>query len=191
MKLLKNRAFAAFVLIAAIALSSLYGLSKKPVVEVPDGTAPLNTSINAGYVSPYVVDNAHVLSASTKNSICLYGANWDTWINGILSVVTLKNVEGSISDAAWDWAERLELGANDAIFILDVGGKDYFLLPSRTAFWMPVCTVMCRMGGMMRRCWHCWNSFMCLLPGLATRRTLSLAAAFLECSVLSRRSSRL
>ena len=130
MKLLKNRAFAAFVLIAAIALSSLYGLSKKPVVEVPDGTAPLNTSINAGYVSPYVVDNAHVLSASTKNSICLYGANWDTWINGILSVVTLKNVEGSISDAAWDWAERLELGANDAIFILDVGGKDYFLLPS-------------------------------------------------------------
>ena len=113
MKLLKNRAFAAFVLIAAIALSSLYGLSKKPVVEVPDGTAPLNTSINAGYVSPYVVDNAHVLSASTKNSICLYGANWDTWINGILSVVTLKNVEGSISDAAWDWAERLELAIID------------------------------------------------------------------------------
>lgn len=130
MKLLKNRAFAAFVLIAAIALSSLYGLSKKPAVEVPDGTAPLNTSLNAGYISPYVVDNAHVLSTSTKKSICLYGANWDKWINGILSVVTLKSVDGSISDAAWDWAEQLELGANDAIFILDVGGKDYFLLPS-------------------------------------------------------------
>ena len=130
MKLLKNRAFAAVVLIAAIALSSLYGLSKKPSIEVPDGTAPLNTSISAGYVSPYVVDDARVLSASTEKSICLYGANWDQWINGILSVATLKNVEGDILDAAWDWAERLELGANDAIFILDVGGADYYLLPS-------------------------------------------------------------
>ena len=35
MKLLKNRAFAVAVLIAAIVLSSLYGLSKKPDVEVP------------------------------------------------------------------------------------------------------------------------------------------------------------
>ena len=34
MKLLKNRAFAALVLIAAIALSSLWGLSRKPAVEV-------------------------------------------------------------------------------------------------------------------------------------------------------------
>ena len=41
MKLLKNRAFAALVLIAAIALSSVWGLSRKPAVEVLEGGRPL------------------------------------------------------------------------------------------------------------------------------------------------------
>lgn len=130
MKLLKNRAFAAVVLIAAIVLSSLYGLSKKPAVEVPDGTPPLNTSLSAGYVTPYIADEANVLSASTENTIALYSANWDRQINGILGVVTVKSLDGSIDDAAWTWAERLQLGSNDAIFLLDVGERDYYLLPS-------------------------------------------------------------
>ena len=130
MKLLKNRAIAAVILVAAIALSSLWGLSKKPLVEVPDGAQPLNTNLSAGYLDPYISDGANVLSASTEQTIRLYSANWDKQIGGILGVVTVKSVEGSVEDAAWDWAWQLGLGENDAVLLLDVGGKDYYLLPS-------------------------------------------------------------
>lgn len=130
MKLFKNRAFAAVVLIAAIALSSLYGLGKAPSVEVPDGTPALNTSLSTGYIAPYIVDQANVLSDSTVSTIELYGANWDSLIGGILGVVTVRNVDGSMEDAAWAWAEELQLGENDAIFVLNTGEKDYYLLPS-------------------------------------------------------------
>ena len=58
MKLLKNRGFAVIVLIAAIALSSLYGLSKKPAVEIPEGGAALNENLSTGYLRDYVVDEA-------------------------------------------------------------------------------------------------------------------------------------
>lgn len=130
MKLLKNRAVAAVILIAAIALSSLWGLSKKPSVEVPDGAQPLNTNLSTGYLSPYISDGAGVLSAGTEQTIRLYSANWDKQISGILGVVTVKSVEGSIEDAAWDWAWELGLGENDAILLLDAGGQNYYLLPS-------------------------------------------------------------
>ena len=66
MKLLKNRGFAAIVLIAAIVLSSLYGLSKKPDVEVPDGGVPLDTSISSGHMEQYISDEAKVLSAGMR-----------------------------------------------------------------------------------------------------------------------------
>lgn len=40
MKLLKKKGVAITIMIAAILLSSLYGLSKRPQVEVPEGGGP-------------------------------------------------------------------------------------------------------------------------------------------------------
>ena len=133
MKLLKNRAFAVIVLIAAIALSSLYGLSKKPEVEVPKGAPPLDESVSTSWLDPYILDNAHVLSFRTEKMIGIYSANWDNIFGGILAVVTEDGVSGDLEDAAWDWAERIGedgLGENDAILLLDTGAKDYRLIAS-------------------------------------------------------------
>ncbi len=130
MKLLNNRGFAVCVLIAAIILSSLWGLSRKPDVEVPAGSPPLNTSLRTGHLTPYIADEANVLSAAAEKTILLYNANWDQQLGGILGVVTVRNAEGGVENAAWDWAARLELGADDAILLLDTGAKDYYLLPS-------------------------------------------------------------
>ena len=133
MKLLKNRAFAALVLIAAIALSSLYGLSKKPVVEIPEGAPPLNESVSTGWLDPYILDNAHVLSARTEELTGIYDANWDSMFGGILAVVTEDSVSGGLEDAAWDWAYRIGgdgLGENDAILLIDAGARDYRLVAS-------------------------------------------------------------
>jgi len=133
MKLLKNRAFAVFVLIAAIALSSLYGLSKKPMVEVPEGAAPLDETVSTSYLDPYILDNAHILSFRTEKMIGIYGANWDKMFGGILAVVTEDSVSGDLEDAAWDWAERIGsdgLGENDAILLMDGEARDYRLIAS-------------------------------------------------------------
>ena len=129
MKLLKNRGFAVIVLIAAIALSSLYGLSKKPAVEIPEGGAALNENLSTGYLRDYVVDEANLLSSATEKAILLYDANWDEQLHCILAVVTQRNT-ADVEDAAWDWAERLQLGEDDAILLLDAGARDYRLVAS-------------------------------------------------------------
>lgn len=133
MKLLKNRAVAVIALVAAIVLSSLYGLSKKPDVIVPEGAPALDESVSTGWLSPYILDNANVLSVKTEKLAAIYSANWDNMFGGILAVVTEKSVAGDIEDAAWDWAEDLGpdgLGENDAILLIDAGAKDYRLIAS-------------------------------------------------------------
>ena len=136
MKLLKNKAFAALVLIAAIALSSLYGLSKRPQVEVPEGGAALDDSLSTAYLSAYLVDEAGVLSAGTEKSVLLFNANWDKLSRGILAVVTTRGTAslGGIEEAAWTWAEDLLLGENDAILLIDAGAEDYRLVASGTFY---------------------------------------------------------
>ena len=134
MKLLKNRAFAILVLVAAIALSSLYGLSKKPEAEVPEGGVALNEALSTSYLDPYIIDGAHILSARAEKRIALYDANWDQrMFGGILAVVTQDSVPGNLEDAAWDWAERIGtdgLGENDAILLIDAQAADYRLIAS-------------------------------------------------------------
>lgn len=130
MKLLKNRAVAIIVLIAAIALSSLYGLSKRPAVAIPEGGAALNTNLSTAYVDKYIVDEARALSGSARNTINLYNANWDQLTGSILAVVSVRNAGGDIEDTAWAWADQLQLGEDDAILLLDTGAQDYRLIAS-------------------------------------------------------------
>ncbi|MDE7262518.1 MAG: TPM domain-containing protein, partial [Oscillospiraceae bacterium] len=133
MKLFKNRAVAVIILIAAIALSSLYGLSKAPAVEVPDGGAPLDESISTSYLNPYIIDYAGVLSFRTEKMVAIYDANWDNAFGGILALVTQDGVSGDLEDAAWDLAYTIGqngLGEDDAILLIDAKAKDYRLVAS-------------------------------------------------------------
>lgn len=133
MKLLKNRAFAVLVLIAAIALSSLYGLSKKPAVEVLEGGAPLNEDLSTVGFEWLIVDEANVLSNRTEDTLSIYNANWDKLDGAVMAVVTVHDAGpygSGIEDAAWNWAGELELGENDAILLIDAGRTDAYLLSS-------------------------------------------------------------
>ena len=118
MKLLKKKGVAITIMIAAILLSSLYGLSKRPQVEVPEGGEALNESLSTAAFAPYLVDQADVLSSSQEETINLYNANWDSMVGSILSVVTVDTVTGDMEDAAYGWADSLELGSNDAILLM-------------------------------------------------------------------------
>ena len=133
MKLLKNRAFAALVLIAAIALSSLWGLSRKPAVEVLGGGAPLNENLSTAEFDWLIVDEANVLSNKTENTLSIYNANWDKLTGSVMAVVTTRDAGAygtDIEDVAWNWAGELQLGENDAILFIDAGQTDAWLLSS-------------------------------------------------------------
>ena len=134
MKIFKNKAVAILIMVAAIVLSSLYGLSKRPAVEVPEGGAALDASLSTAAFEQYIVDQAGVLSAKTEKSLSLYNANWDRMAGSIMAVVTVKNTSGGAEDAAWDWADQLQLGVNDAILLLDVGSGDYSVAASGTFY---------------------------------------------------------
>ena len=133
MKILKNRGFAVLVLVAAIALSSLYGLSKKPQVEIPEGGAPLNEDLSTAAFEWLIVDEANVLSGKTEKALSLYNANWDKAAGSVMAVAAVSDAEAygsGIEDAAWNCAERMELGANDAILFIDAGRQDAYLVSS-------------------------------------------------------------
>ena len=133
MKLLKNRAFAALVLIAAIALSTVWGLAKAPKVEVPQGGAPLNENLSTAGFDWLIVDEANVLSNKTENTLSIYNANWNKLTGSVMAVVTTRDAGAygtDIEDAAWNWAGELQLGENDAILFIDAGRTDAWLLSS-------------------------------------------------------------
>ena len=129
MKILKSKPFAIMVMILAIVLASFYGLSSKPSVETPAGGVALNESLPTAYYESYIVDEAKVLSSKTEKSLAIYNANWDNMAGRIMAVVTVKYADNT-EDAAWDWAEALELGADDAILLFNVKEKECMVVAS-------------------------------------------------------------
>ncbi len=130
MKLLKNRGFAIAVMVLAIVLSSLYGLSKKPQVDTPEGGRALDESLSTGTMSHYIKDDAGILSSSTEQTLALYNANWDQWEGCILAVVTVNTVSGDMEEAAYNWALKLGLGEDDAILLMAPGNQNAALVAS-------------------------------------------------------------
>lgn len=129
MKFLKKKGVAVAVLVLAILVSSVIGISKKPVVE--PGIGPeLDETISTAYYETFIVDEAGVLSAKTEKALSVYNANWDNWAGSIMAVVTVDRVGGSMEDAAYSWAYELELGENDAVLLFHTGGKDAYFLTS-------------------------------------------------------------
>ena len=130
MKLFQKKGVAILVMVLAIALASVWGLSHRPVVVTPEGGEALDTSLSTAYYREYIVDNANVLSENTEEALAVYDANWDEWSGSILAVVAEPFVSSTTEEAAWDWADRLKLGENDAILLLDIQGQDAYLLSS-------------------------------------------------------------
>lgn len=130
MKFFQKRSVAVLIMVAAIVLSSLYGRSKAPAPRIPEGGPALDTTLSTAAYRNYIADEANVLSSATEKTLSVYNANWDSWAGSILAVVTVENAPSPLEDAAWNWAEALQLGDNDALLLLDAGGKDAYFLTS-------------------------------------------------------------
>lgn len=133
MKFFQKRGVAVTVMVLCIVASAAWGLHTKPAIEILDGAKALDESLDTSFVTPYIVDEANVLSAKTESAIALYDANWDKMADSILAVVTVKTANG-LDDTAYDYAVDMGLGENDGILLIVTGEKDYRLVASGTFY---------------------------------------------------------
>ena len=129
MKFFQKRGVAIAVLILAILASGAWGLHKAPVVSTPEGGEKLDPSLSAAAFTQYVRDDAGVLSDKTEEAIGLYNANWDKMFGSIMAVVTVQSSD-NLENTAYDYADTMQLGSNDAILVIAKQQQDYYLVAS-------------------------------------------------------------
>ena len=129
MKFFQKRGVAIAVLILAILASGAWGLHKAPVVSTPEGGEKLDPSLSTAAFTQYVRDEADILSDKTDEAVGLYNANWDKMFGSIMAVVTVQSSD-DLENTAYDYAEAMQLGTNDAILLIAKQQQDYYLVAS-------------------------------------------------------------
>ena len=129
MKFFQKRGVAIAVLILAILASGAWGLHKAPVVSTPEGGEKLDSSLSTAAFTQYVRDEADILSDKTEEAVGLYNANWDKMFGSIMAVVTVQSSD-DLENTAYDYAEAMQLGTNDAILLIAKQQQDYYLVAS-------------------------------------------------------------
>ena len=129
MKFFQKRGVAIVVLILAIVASSAWGLHKTPAVSTPEGGEKLDPSLSTAAFTQYVRDEADILSDKTEEAVGLYNANWDKMFGSIMAVVTVQSSD-NLENTAYDYADTMQLGSNDAILVIAKQQQDYYLVAS-------------------------------------------------------------
>ena len=129
MKFFQKRGVAIVVLILAIVASSAWGLHKAPAVSTPEGGEKLDPSLSTAAFTQYVRDEADILSDKTEEAVGLYNANWDKMFGSIMAVVTVQSSD-NLENTAYDYADTMQLGSNDAILVIAKQQQDYYLVAS-------------------------------------------------------------
>ena len=121
MRSIRTKVIAAVLAMAAIAAAIVLIRANRPLIEAPKGTAPLDNKLDTTSVARLVVDEANVLEEEVEKIIAIYNANWSVLEGRCIAVVTVETTENAENDA-WKWADRLELGENDALLLMETGG---------------------------------------------------------------------
>lgn len=129
MKFFQKRGVAIAVLILAILASGAWGLHKAPVVSTPEGGEKLDPSLSTAAFEQFMHDDAGILSDKTEEAVSLYNANWDKMFGSIMAVVTVQSSD-DLENTAYDYAEAMQLGTNDAILLIAKQQQDYYLVAS-------------------------------------------------------------
>ena len=129
MKFFQKRGVAIAVLILAILASGAWGLHKAPVVSTPEGGEKLDPSLSTAAFEQFMHDDAGILSDKTEEAVGLYNANWDKMFGSIMAVVTVQSSD-NLENTAYDYADTMQLGSNDAILVIAKQQQDYYLVAS-------------------------------------------------------------
>ena len=124
MKFYQRRSFALVVLILAVVLSSVYGISKQPA-PLPEVT-----------YHHWIWDEADLLDEESEQAIKNYNAAWDHDYGAVVAVAAVekKDLRGwKTENFAEKLGEKWGLGDNDMILILIRGDHYYVDRGTRTA----------------------------------------------------------
>ena len=115
MKLYQKRGFALVVLIAAVVLASVYGISRKPA-----------DLIKVSY-HHWIADSAELLSDDTEAIAEKYNETWDSKYSSVMAVATVSDTKGyTLEEYARKLAENWGLGTNDICLVIDKEKDDYY-----------------------------------------------------------------
>ena len=122
MKQMRAKVVAVVLAVALVAVAILCVKLNRPLIEAPKGTAKLDNKLDTTTVAHLVADEADVLPEEVEQIVAIYNANWDALDGRNLAVVTVTNTDQAEEDA-WVWAERLSLGKDDALLLIETQGS--------------------------------------------------------------------
>ena len=127
MKFFQKTWVAVVLTLAMIAGAVGIGLSREDAQPNSPADTGLDTTLSTEKYETWIWDEAQVLSSSQEKDICLYNANWDRRYGSIIAMAAVKDVEGDIGQYASELGTEIELGAADAILVLDTSAQDAYL----------------------------------------------------------------
>lgn len=135
MKLIKKYPIAIILSILVIALAIGLGQAKhmenRPVAPQTDSSSnspDFDYSLDGRSYDTFILDDAEILSSSSREEISLYNANWDKQFQSIVAVVTIDSANGrALEDVSRDYALEGELSKYDALLLLAVNDHASYL----------------------------------------------------------------
>ena len=120
-KLFQNQAVAWIVLILAVALACVWGLSRKDAYESRKATELLDVKYYE-----WVNDSAKLLSSDTEKTVNEYDSTWNGKYYSVVAVATLPKLNGwTEADYTKALGEKWGLGAGDMLLLLVKNGDWY------------------------------------------------------------------
>ena len=120
-KLFQNQAVAWVVLILAVALACVWGLSRKDAYESKKATDLLDVKYYE-----WVNDSAKLLSSDTEKTVNEYDSTWNGKYYSVVAVATLPKLNGwTEADYTKALGEKWGLGAGDMLLLLVKNGDWY------------------------------------------------------------------
>ena len=117
---LKRTGVAVLLTVVMIVAAVVIGLARRPGHNLP--------AAESGASTWYVSDQAGVLSSSAIRQLQENNRTLDSSMGVVIGCITCNYGKNDLYNYAIDQAEKMGLGANDFVVVLDISGENYWLI---------------------------------------------------------------
>ena len=117
---LKRTGVAVLLTVVMIVAAVVIGLARRPGHNLP--------AAESGASTWYVSDHAGVLSSSAIRQLQENNRTLDSSMGVVIGCITCNYGKNDLYNYAMDQAEKMGLGANDFVVVLDISGENYWLV---------------------------------------------------------------
>lgn len=117
---LKRTGVAVLLTVVMIVAAVVIGLARRPGHNLP--------AAESGVSTWYVSDQAGVLSSSAIRQLQENNRTLDSSMGVVIGCITCNYGKNDLYNYAMDQAEKMGLGANDFVVVLDISGENYWLI---------------------------------------------------------------